>query len=75
MSDLLRLAGLKNAVDAQENFNVHHVRFYAVDGMSASVPIEKVMNPYGDCIVAYEMNDELLPRDHGYPLRVSTLFG
>jgi len=28
------------------------------------------MNPFGDVILAYEMNGEEIPRDHGYPLRV-----
>ena len=28
------------------------------------------MNPYGDVILAYKMNGEELPRDHGFPLRV-----
>jgi sulfite oxidase len=49
---------------------MEHVRFYAVDGVMASIGIEKAMNPYGDVIVAYEMNDEELPRDHGFPLRL-----
>jgi sulfite oxidase len=71
LSDLLKHAGLEDAIDAQENHNMHHVRMHSMDDMSASVGIEKVMNPYGDCILAYEMNDQILPRDHGYPLRVS----
>lgn len=36
----------------------------------ASIPIEKALNPAGDVILAYEMNGEPIPRDHGYPLRV-----
>jgi len=36
----------------------------------ASVPVEKALNPWGDVILAYEMNGEPLPRDHGFPLRV-----
>ena len=32
--------------------------------------MEKATNPYGDVIIAYEMNGDPLPRDHGYPLRV-----
>lgn len=36
----------------------------------ASVPIEKAMDPRGDVILAYEMNGETLPRDHGFPVRV-----
>jgi sulfite oxidase len=42
----------------------------SLDGMKASINMEKVTNPYGDVIIAYEMNDEALPRDHGFPLRV-----
>ena len=39
--------------------------------MRASIPIEKALSPFGDVLLAYEMNDcEELPRDHGYPLRV-----
>jgi hypothetical protein len=35
----------------------------------ASIPIQKAISAYGDVILAYEMNGEPLPRDHGYPLR------
>jgi sulfite oxidase len=55
---------------AQQDNGIEHVRFYGIDGMAASIDIEKATSPYGDCIVAYEMNDEPLPRDHGFPLRV-----
>jgi len=34
------------------------------------IPVEKVMDPHGDAILAYEMNDETLPRDHGFPVRL-----
>jgi sulfite oxidase len=74
LSDVLKYAGLDNPIDAQEKHDLKHVRFYSLDGMTASIGIEKAMNPYGDCIIAYEMNDEILPRDHGYPLRVSTVY-
>mmetsp|Transcript_12377 Transcript_12377/g.35912 ORF Transcript_12377/g.35912 Transcript_12377/m.35912 type:complete len:475 (+) Transcript_12377:2-1426(+) len=50
---------------------MEHARFYSLDGVMASVGVEKALNPYGDVLIAYEMNDEILPRDHGYPLRVS----
>ena len=36
----------------------------------ASIPVEKGLNPWGDVILAYEMNGQPLPRDHGFPLRV-----
>jgi hypothetical protein len=74
LSDVLRHAGLDDPIiDAQETQDLKHVRFYSLDGMTASIGIEKAMNPYGDCIIAYEMNGEILPRDHGYPLRVSSI--
>jgi DMSO/TMAO reductase YedYZ molybdopterin-dependent catalytic subunit len=56
---VLKLAGLDEDIEDQ------HVRFHSMDGMMASIGTEKALNPYGDCIVAYEMNGEPLPRDHG----------
>ena len=70
LTDVLKLAGLDDPIEAQEKKGMEHVRFYALDDMTASIGIEKAMNPYGDCIVCYEMNDEPLSRDHGFPLRV-----
>tara|TARA_B100001769_G_C22094410_1_gene590342 strand:+ start:603 stop:2066 length:1464 start_codon:yes stop_codon:yes gene_type:complete len=52
------------------NGKIKHIHFEGVDGVKASIPIEKAINPLGDVILAYEMNGEELPRDHGYPLRV-----
>ena len=34
------------------------------------VPLEKIIDPFGEAILAYEMNGETLPRDHGYPIRL-----
>ncbi|KAL7535010.1 hypothetical protein ACHAWF_005023 [Thalassiosira exigua] len=50
--------------------NLQHLRFESLDGMLASIDITKAFSPFGDVIVAYEMNGDQLPRDHGYPLRV-----
>lgn len=36
---------------------------------AASIPLSKAMDPRGDVILAYEMNGETLPRDHGFPIR------
>lgn len=36
----------------------------------ASIPISKALDPRGDVIIAYEMNGESLPADHGFPVRV-----
>ena len=38
--------------------------------MQASIPIEKALSPYGDVLLAYEMNGEALPNEHGAPVRV-----
>lgn len=69
LTDVLKLAGLDDPIAAEEELGMEHVRFHSLDGMSASIGIEKAMSPYGDVILSYEMNDEPLPRDHGYPLR------
>ena len=69
LTDVLKLAGLDDPIEAQEKQGMEHVRFYALDEMTASIGIEKAMNPYGDVIICYEMNDEPLSRDHGFPLR------
>lgn len=35
----------------------------------SSFPANKGLDPKGDVLLAYEMNGEELPRDHGFPLR------
>lgn len=37
---------------------------------ATSVPFEYIMNPRNDVILAYEMNNQPLPADHGYPVRL-----
>lgn len=61
--------------DATEGQHGHHVCFSGLDEdpvtgrvYSASVPMD-ILRKHGDTILAYEMNGEELPRDHGYPLR------
>eukprot|EP01064_Diplonema_japonicum_P006681 TRINITY_DN14525_c1_g2_i1.p1 TRINITY_DN14525_c1_g2~~TRINITY_DN14525_c1_g2_i1.p1 ORF type:complete len:599 (+),score=166.59 TRINITY_DN14525_c1_g2_i1:59-1855(+) len=34
------------------------------------LPVEKVVDPFGDALLAYKMNGDTLPRDHGYPIRL-----
>lgn len=52
-----------------------HFKFegYDIDPMSthyaASIPLSKAMDERGDVILAYEMNGQPLPRDHGFPVR------
>lgn len=44
-----------------------YVVFYSVDGYSVGIPLAKALMP--DSMIAYEMNYDSLPQDHGYPLR------
>mmetsp|Transcript_32527 Transcript_32527/g.37890 ORF Transcript_32527/g.37890 Transcript_32527/m.37890 type:complete len:578 (+) Transcript_32527:121-1854(+) len=68
--DVLKLAGVDDPYDlTNKDGTQKHVRFESIDGMKASINMEKATNPYGDVIIAYEMNDEPIPRDHGFPLR------
>jgi len=56
--------------------SIQHVHFEGMDHdasmqpFAASIPIEKAADPRGDVLLAYEMNGETLPRDHGFPIRV-----
>ncbi|XP_077184941.1 sulfite oxidase, mitochondrial [Paroedura picta] len=53
-----------------------HVSFEGLDTdpsgtvYGASIPFKKAMDPEGDVLLAYEMNGEEVPRDHGFPVRV-----
>uniref|UniRef100_A0A7R9YYB9 Cytochrome b5 heme-binding domain-containing protein n=1 Tax=Pseudictyota dubia TaxID=2749911 RepID=A0A7R9YYB9_9STRA len=35
-----------------------------------TIPLEKVVDPFGDVLLATKLNDEPLTPDHGYPLRL-----
>ena len=56
---------LANAGGVQQGAN--YLVFYSVDGYSVGIPIAKAMMP--DSLLAYNMNDQQLPVEHGYPLR------
>lgn len=67
--DILKDLGIN-----EDNYN--HVQFEGYDldpsgiPYGASVPISKAMDPRADIILAYEMNGQPIPRDHGFPIRV-----
>ncbi|HEX5012831.1 MAG TPA: molybdopterin-dependent oxidoreductase [Candidatus Limnocylindrales bacterium] len=42
----------------------------SVDGWTAGMPTEWVMDPARDPMIALKMNDEVLPRNHGFPARL-----
>ncbi|MCJ1446815.1 MAG: hypothetical protein MMC23_007322 [Stictis urceolatum] len=50
--------------------DVKHAQFYGTEAYGASIPIDKAVDRRGDVIVAYQMNGEQLPQDHGYPMRI-----
>ena len=41
--------------------------FRCADGYTVGIPIERAMLP--DALLAYRMNDQTLPNEHGFPLR------
>lgn len=53
-----------------------HIHFYGHDKdesgtpYAASIPVSKALSEAGDVLLAWEMNGQPLPRDHGGPLRV-----
>ncbi|KAG1683382.1 putative sulfite oxidase, mitochondrial [Nymphon striatum] len=72
LRDVLKTYG----IDESNLGNIKHVHFEGLDTdvanvpYAASIPIYKAIDPRGDVILAYEMNDEPISPDHGYPLRV-----
>ncbi|KAI9689273.1 MAG: hypothetical protein M1820_010184 [Bogoriella megaspora] len=49
---------------------VKHAQFVGAEAYGASIPISKALSRDGDVLLAWGMNGEPLPRDHGFPLRV-----
>ncbi|KAM9813858.1 sulfite oxidase, mitochondrial [Neosynchiropus ocellatus] len=53
----------------------HHVHFEGLDKdvtgttYGASIPLSKAVREEGEVILAYEMNGEPIPADHGFPVR------
>jgi DMSO/TMAO reductase YedYZ molybdopterin-dependent catalytic subunit len=60
---------------ARPKREAHKVVFRSADGYHTAVPLADLMEP--DAFLAYEMNGEVLPRKHGFPLRavIPGLFG
>ena len=58
--EILSRAGLKPGI--------RKVVFHADDGYTDSIPLEIATRP--DTLLAYEMNGEQLPKEHGYPARL-----
>ncbi|KAI1333916.1 Oxidoreductase, molybdopterin-binding domain-containing protein [Xylariaceae sp. FL0016] len=67
LRDVLADAGLSLSDPGQD---ARHVQFSGLEAYGASIPIESAIDPRGDVLLAFRMNDEPLPRDHGFPVRV-----
>jgi len=72
LADVLEAAGF-----TESKFpNARHVHLEGLDvdpandPYAASIPVEKAADPRGDVLLAFKMNGETLPRDHGFPVRV-----
>lgn len=59
----------KNIIES-ERCSGKWVTIKSNDDLEISIPIEKVLDPNGDVLLAWEMNGEQVPRDHGYPIRL-----
>jgi sulfite oxidase len=66
LTDVMNKAGV---TEEAEDKGYHFVTFYGIEDYHISVPIRKFQRD-NDCTLAWLMNGEPLPRDHGYPLRV-----
>ncbi|KAI1122011.1 Oxidoreductase, molybdopterin-binding domain-containing protein [Nemania abortiva] len=67
LRDVLADAGLSLAEPGED---ARHVQFSGLEAYGASIPIEAAIDPRGDVLLAFKMNDQVLPRDHGFPVRV-----
>lgn len=70
----VRLSDLLEAMEVKPDENLHVIlEGYDHDPTSTpyatSIPLSKAIDPRGDVILAYEMNGEMLNRDHGFPIR------
>jgi DMSO/TMAO reductase YedYZ molybdopterin-dependent catalytic subunit len=62
LRDVLEMAGVQATADQLVG--------RSVDGFTAGMPVEWVMDPSRKPMIAVGMNGEPLPRDHGYPARL-----
>ncbi|KAI4387699.1 hypothetical protein MLD38_000111 [Melastoma candidum] len=77
LADVLELVGIPK-LTSSTRLGGMHVEFVSIDKCKeekggpykSSIPLSQATNPDADVLLAYEMNGEVLNRDHGYPLRV-----
>ncbi|KAL2061448.1 hypothetical protein VTL71DRAFT_7721 [Oculimacula yallundae] len=67
LRDVLADAGLNfDNLSPSDN----HTQFLGSEAYGASIPLRKAIDPFGDVILAFQMNGVDLPPEHGFPLRV-----
>lgn len=71
VTDILKELGL-NLDDLKDKHLIAESMDFDVQGkaFSVSVPMNLVLDPLSEVIIAYEMNGEDIPIEHGYPLRL-----
>jgi len=52
---------------AEVSADAKYVVFRCGDGYTVGIPLDRAMRP--EAMLAYRMNDEVLPNEHGFPLR------
>ncbi|KAI5917914.1 Oxidoreductase, molybdopterin-binding domain-containing protein [Camillea tinctor] len=67
LREVLADAGLSLSDPGED---AQHVQFSGLEAYGASIPITSAIDPRGDVLLAFKMNDEPLPPDHGFPVRV-----
>lgn len=67
LRDVLADAGLSLEEPGED---AQHIQFSGLEAYGASIPIASILDPMGDVLLAFKMNDAPLPRDHGFPVRV-----
>jgi len=66
MFDVMMAAGIPRDAEDTHGF----ITLYGLEDYHISIPLKKAFQRHGDCMLAWKMNGEELPRDHGFPLRV-----
>jgi nitrate reductase (NAD(P)H) len=70
LRDLLLKCGVKSSKEGAKFVCFDGSDELAKGGYGTSIPLEVALNPHNDILLAYHMNDEPLPPDHGFPVRL-----
>ncbi|KAL2108490.1 hypothetical protein VUR80DRAFT_3767 [Thermomyces stellatus] len=70
LADVLADAGFPvRAAQEGEETEAKHVWFSGLEAYGSSIPLATAVDPRADVLLAYGMNGQPLPKDHGFPLR------